>query len=241
MSNGGWHYYGLYVGMTANGGGTFDGWVVRNNTFENDARVEAGSGSGSRWVGNVGTWDCVDGVTYRRNVGKRCGSSDKSISPARSTADATAGFAWVNPAQGDFRLRAGSPAINAADPADAPARDRAGLVRDAKPDAGAHEYGPHRLHRHRPRLIPAGLGSPARNGTSVDPGLEKIVVRPSRRMTSNVASRTVAVTAGTLLQIVWSFHRCLQRLQDSRAVTYKIACRCWTRSTSRPSSRPTRC
>src|SRR3954453_20655347 len=33
-------------------------------------------------------------------------------------------------------------------------------------------------------------GSPARNGTSVDPGFEKIVVSPRRRRTSNVASRT---------------------------------------------------
>ena len=31
-------------------------------------------------------------------------------------------------------------------------------------------------------------GSPARNGTSVEPGLAKIVVRPSRRNTSSVAS-----------------------------------------------------
>jgi hypothetical protein len=140
-SSSGWHYYGLYVYLTANGGGRFDGWVVRNNTFENDARVEPSSGSNSRWVGNVGTWDCVDGVVYRRNVGKRCGASDKVVSPARSTATSTAAFGWVDPARGDFRLKAGSPAIDAGDPADAPARDRAGLVRDAKPDAGAHEFG----------------------------------------------------------------------------------------------------
>src|SRR3954471_17371379 len=34
-------------------------------------------------------------------------------------------------------------------------------------------------------------GRPARNGTSVEPGLEKIVVRPSLRSSWNVASRTV--------------------------------------------------
>ena len=37
-------------------------------------------------------------------------------------------------------------------------------------------------------------GSPARNGTSVEPGLEKIVVRPRRRRTSKLASLTVAGT-----------------------------------------------
>src|SRR6187397_3226191 len=34
-------------------------------------------------------------------------------------------------------------------------------------------------------------GSPARNGTSVEPGLENIVVSPRRRNASNAASRTV--------------------------------------------------
>src|ERR1700712_881821 len=71
---------------------------------------------------------------------------------------------------------------------------------------------------------------PARNGTSVDPGLENIVVSPSRRRTSNVASRTVrgpasaplvvdpvacaaplTSTSGTLLQIVWRFKGCAWR------------------------------
>ena len=36
-------------------------------------------------------------------------------------------------------------------------------------------------------------GRPVRNGISVEPGLPKIVVIPSRRMTSNTASRTVLV------------------------------------------------
>ena len=57
-------------------------------------------------------------------------------------------------------------------------------------------------------------GSPARNGTSVLPGLEKIVVSSSRRSTSNVASRTVGTHAGI-----------------SRR-TYNCVCRCSTRSTS---------
>jgi len=167
-SNTGWHYYGLYVYITGNGGGTFDGWVVRNNTFENDVRVEPGPGTGSRWVGNVGTWDCVDGVVYRRNVGKRCGSSDKAVSPARSTASQTAAFGWVDPARGDFRLSKDSPAINSADPTDAPARDRAGLVRDAKPDAGAHEYG----------ASPPSSGAPPSNpgGGPVQGGAQPVVL-----------------------------------------------------------------
>lgn len=40
-----------------------------------------------------------------------------------------------------IRLRPGSPAIKAADPADAAAIDRDGKPRDAAPDAGAYEYG----------------------------------------------------------------------------------------------------
>ncbi len=41
----------------------------------------------------------------------------------------------------DFRLRAGSPAINTGIPSDAPATDRDGLLRDSRPDAGAYEFG----------------------------------------------------------------------------------------------------
>src|SRR6266540_3964611 len=37
-------------------------------------------------------------------------------------------------------------------------------------------------------------GSPARNGTSVEPGFENIVVSPRRRNASSAASRTVLVT-----------------------------------------------
>jgi hypothetical protein len=141
ISNTGWHYYGLYVGMTASAGGTFDDWVVRNNTFEGDARIDKSSGTGSRWVGNLGSWDCVSGVTYKRNVGRKCGPTDQLVSPDSSNATRTAAFGWVNPGALDFRLGSGSPAIDAADPGDAPNLDRDGLQRDPKPDAGAYEYG----------------------------------------------------------------------------------------------------
>ena len=40
----------------------------------------------------------------------------------------------------DWPLKAGAAAINAADPATAPATDRDGLTRNGPPDAGAHEY-----------------------------------------------------------------------------------------------------
>jgi hypothetical protein len=171
VSNSGWHYYGLYVGMTANGGGTFDNWVVRNNTFEGDARIEKSVGAGSRWVGNLGSWDCVSGVTYKRNVGKKCGPTDKAVSPASSNATRTAAFGWVNPGAVDFRLSAGSPAIDAADPADAPGLDRDGYQRDPRPDAGAHEFG-----------AKPPTGAPASPGTAPPAGRPPLITaRLARR------------------------------------------------------------
>ena len=70
---------------TANGGGTLDGWVVRNNTFEIPAAIEHAATGGSRWVGNLGDWECVSGMRYSHNVGEKCGASDKAVRPAAST------------------------------------------------------------------------------------------------------------------------------------------------------------
>lgn len=138
--NRGWHYYSLYVADNGPGGRrVLDGWVVRNNTFESPAELPDSGSGGARWVGNVGSWDCVDGVEYRRNVGKRCNRSDKAVSPAASSASSTAAFGWVDPAAGNFRLERGSPAVGAADRDDHPARDRSGRRRDRRPDAGAFE------------------------------------------------------------------------------------------------------
>jgi hypothetical protein len=138
-ANGGWHYYGLLVGNTGYESSRLDGWVVRNNTFENAVGYELDGASNTRWVNNIGGWTCTAGITYSHNVGSKCGATDKAVSPASSTATTTAPFGWVNPAAYDFRLTAGSPAVGAGDPNDAPARDRDGNVRTGTPDAGAYE------------------------------------------------------------------------------------------------------
>ena len=139
--DGTWHYYSLYVANTANGGGTLDGWTVRNNTFEIPANIEHAATGASRWVGNLGSWNCAAGMSYSHNVGKKCASSDKAVSPAVSSAALVAPLGWIDPGAFNFRLRAGAPAINAADPSDHPATDRDGFVRGSRPDAGAHEFG----------------------------------------------------------------------------------------------------
>jgi hypothetical protein len=162
--DGTWHYYSLYVANTANDGGTVDGWVVRNNTFEIPANIEHAATGGSRWVGNLGDWNCVSGMRYSHNVGQRCGGSDKPVSPAGSTAALPAAFGWVAPSGLNFRLRAGSPAIDAANPSDHPALDRDGYVRGNRPDAGAHEFG---AGPPRP-----GTGPP---GSPTSPGKRRLV------------------------------------------------------------------
>jgi hypothetical protein len=143
-NNGGWHYYSLYIGWIGPNGEAepMSGWIVRNNTFESPAYISPARGSnGTRWVGNLGSWDCKPGIAFSYNVGEKCAGSDKQVSPASSAADRTAAFGWVNPARGDFRLRAGSPAINTGVANVAPELDRLGLVRDSRPDAGAYEFG----------------------------------------------------------------------------------------------------
>jgi hypothetical protein len=143
-SNAGWHYYSLYVAHTgpqSQGWGGFSGWTVRNNTFELSANIDKTSASGSRWVGNLGDWNCVPGVTYSHNVGMKCAASDKQVSPATSSATVTAALGWLAPLTHDFHLGVASPAIGAGDPFDHPATDRDGNPRGAAPDAGAYERG----------------------------------------------------------------------------------------------------
>jgi hypothetical protein len=138
-----WHYYGFVLGGTGPNSGApacaqgeksasyMVGWVVRYNTFENTALFE-GCAVQSRWVGNLGVWDCVQGMSYSRNVGKACGASDLAVA-------SSAQYAWVNPGGWDFHLGAGSIAIDRGDANDFPATDRDGRARTGVPDAGAYE------------------------------------------------------------------------------------------------------
>ncbi len=142
-SNSGWHYFGLYIAWIGPNGAAdpMSNWVVRNNTFEQEAFIAPNSGtSGTRWVGNIGSWDCKPGIAFAYNVGERCGTTDKAVTPASSSATSTAPMGFVDPAAGNFRLKAGSPAIDAGNPADAPARDRDGRQRTGTPEAGAYEF-----------------------------------------------------------------------------------------------------
>ena len=142
----GWHYYGLYYAT-----GSFRDVRVVNNSFENSVILDPNNISGPTsgvWANNIGGgWDCLSGVTFRNNVGKRCHSSDKAVSPQSSCAPPACGdrrtmpVGWINPAALDLRLSPSSPAVDAGTPAYAPATDKLGKRRDSRPDAGAYEQG----------------------------------------------------------------------------------------------------
>ena len=141
-NNSGWNYYSLYIAWIGpSSASPMNGWLVRNNTFEQSAFVAPDSGSnGTRWVNNVGDWDCRPGIAYSHNVGQKCGATDKQVTPNSSSQGSNAPFGWVNPGAHDFHLSAGSPAVDAGDPADRTATDRDGNVRDGIPEAGAYEF-----------------------------------------------------------------------------------------------------
>jgi hypothetical protein len=201
---GSWHYYSLYVAETGPGGGALTNWVVRNNTFEIDAMISRTSTSGSRWVGNLGGWSCVDGVVYRRNVGSRCGDTDKAISPDSSTKASRAPFGWADPAAHDFRLTAGSVAIGAGDPSDAPATDADGNARDGQPDAGAYEFGAGPPSKQPPQVgAPAPAGGAALHVRSARLS-PRTICRTARRGCHRVAWLKVGVSRSARLSITVS-------------------------------------
>ncbi len=83
-------------------------------------------GNGDQEIG----WD--DGepvVTYSDVLGGYTGDGNINADPQ-----------YINAANGDLHLQAGSPCIGAADPAAAPETDIEGNVRDGEPDMGAYEY-----------------------------------------------------------------------------------------------------
>jgi hypothetical protein len=143
-----WHYFGFLIHGEM---GQLTNARIVNNTFETptggvtSAEIDSASGV---WANNIGGgWDCLSGMTYAGNVGKKCGAADVAVNPSSSCAPpacpsaSTMPVGWVNPAQFDFTLKAGSPAIGAASPSYAPERDRRGYRRDGAPDAGAYEHG----------------------------------------------------------------------------------------------------
>jgi hypothetical protein len=143
------HYYGVLIHGEM---GQLTNARIVNNTFENwvggftTAEIDSASGV---WANNIGGgWDCLPGITYAGNVGKKCAASDIATNPSGSCAPPTCAapgqtmpVGWTDPAQYDFTLKAGSPAIGAASPEYAPQRDRRGYRRDGDPDSGAYEHG----------------------------------------------------------------------------------------------------
>ena len=165
----GWHYFGLawFVGKVENA-------RVVNNTFENQVRMEdqhIGPGPYSGvWANNIGGgWQCLPGVTYAGNVGKRCGASDRALNPSSSCGPPACGslrtmpVGWIDPAANDFRLRPGSRAVDAGSADFATRRDHDDVPRDARPDAGAYE-------------LAGGAGAPPRRAAG--PRLRGVELRP---------------------------------------------------------------
>ena len=124
-----------YSMMVAEHVKTMDTFTFRNNTFESEVALGSASVVNTKMVGNIGiAATCKGGVTYSYNVWtqRTCGSTDRQASNVKSF--------FQDPAAHDWRLKAGSPAIDRGNPSDFPATDRAGATRNGLPDAGAYEY-----------------------------------------------------------------------------------------------------
>jgi hypothetical protein len=123
-------------GLRGGPGEDFDNVVVRYNSGGIITPQTTNGLHNVVWLANaandIGT--CRDGLEYRLNVVTTggCGPTDRKADPA-----------FVAPAQGNFHLKPGSPAIDRGDPSAYPADDidRHGRFAGAAPDVGAHEFG----------------------------------------------------------------------------------------------------
>lgn len=128
-------YYSAQLGVGRN-------ITVRNNSStmsiqgSNQSGFNGGpDGINVRYVGNAvnGAFEPCDKAYYSHNIVTKstCSSADRRVS--------SIGFLSST----DMRLRSSSPAINAGDPRDFPARDLLGVARPrgSAPDAGAYESG----------------------------------------------------------------------------------------------------
>jgi hypothetical protein len=117
------------------------GWVIEYNVI-GSGFYDCGGFNGLTLRGNVGTvgnTGCPVGVTYSHNVwaSPPCSATDLQVTDLLSNPSAY--FGGVS--TGEWWLKAGSPAIDAGDPASYPATDRTGLARftGTAPDAGPNE------------------------------------------------------------------------------------------------------
>lgn len=156
----GYHFFGFYLSRTGivlprvdvTVPAPLDHIRIAYNTFETPvntvsvAGISPGAINGSEWVGNIGEWNCIEGMEYRHNVGTVCGETDTAMDPPSTHrnplwADSrTSAALFRDPLRNDLRLEAGSPAIDAGDPEDFPATDNLGRTRSNPPTAGALEY-----------------------------------------------------------------------------------------------------
>ena len=112
-----------------------ENFTFRNNVFGGDVAIQPTSIVNMKMIGNVGAVaSCRSGVSYSYNVftAAKCSTTDKQVGLALTQ--------FVNPGGHDWRPTFGAAAIDAGNPDDFPATDRAGLLRSGPPDAGAHEY-----------------------------------------------------------------------------------------------------
>jgi hypothetical protein len=113
-----------------------ENYVIRNNVIDSDITIQPTRIVNSRIVNNIGALaSCQQGVTYSHNLWTlvKCGASDRKLPSALSQ--------FANPKGHDWHLIPGAAAVNAADPADVPATDRDGLLRNGAPDIGPYELG----------------------------------------------------------------------------------------------------
>jgi parallel beta-helix repeat protein len=137
-------YHNRTGGILVGGGDFHNGWTGPNDHTVVANNIAVGNPQGIVEHGATGTHN-----VYTNNLVHCNAVNWRLLNSLTTTNSVTADPLFVNPAAGDFSLKARSPAIDKGTNAHAPATDIAGIARPqgAAPDIGAYEYVGSRPHR----------------------------------------------------------------------------------------------
>ena len=199
--DGTWHYYSVYVANTANDGGTLAaGWSATTPSRSRPTSSRTAR-SGSRWVGNLGAWNCVSGRRLQPQRRRQVRRQRQGRGPPATTAAARRSARLDRPAA---TTSACGPARRRSTPRTRrPSGHRPRWLRAWRPARRrCHEFGaPAQARRERRRRRQPGRQAGKRRLGALPKLRPHLICKHRRRSCARSARLSLSVTARSRLLV----------------------------------------